>query len=300
MSSSSSSPLPPAAPWRDPFTTHLSSLQPPIVFTLSTLHPVPHSLTPADGIPVLPRARTCVFRGFFGSLPPNNGRNPAPLNPPIYTSDMLTFTTDARTSKVSDIFDTASSPLPGPSGGGGPVEAVFWVEEAKTQWRIRGNAWVLGADIDSDGEGARKVREVLLERMRKSGEGRGEKGGDEQEEGKKEWSFAKEVTAHFGNLSPVMRGSFKGPEPGKPMDYGRGEGEGELGGRLEDLEDEVARRHFRVVVVVPGEVDRVDLREETRPRRWLYTFRGEGGGEEGAKLPGGEMEGGWEVTELWP
>ncbi|KAK0671123.1 pyridoxamine 5'-phosphate oxidase-domain-containing protein [Cercophora samala] len=285
---SSLSPPPTAAPWREPFTTHLASLQPPI-FTLATLHPVPHQLSPSASIPVLPRARTCVFRGFWGSLPPNE-RNPAPLNPPLFTSDLLTFTTDARMAKTSEIFDTAGPDSQtvsgGPSGGGGPVEAVFWVEETKTQWRVRGRAWVLGPGMDGDGDGARKVRGVLGERMRRTGKGEGE------------WSWEREVTAHFGNLSPVMRGSFGGPEPGAPVDYHQGK---KLGERLEDLGDGEARGNFRVVVVVPEEVDRVDLREETRPRRWLYTYRGgekEKTGE--AKYAGGKVEGEWEVVELWP
>ncbi|KAK4181929.1 pyridoxamine 5'-phosphate oxidase-domain-containing protein [Triangularia setosa] len=279
---------PPPAPWREPFTTHLTSLQPPI-FTLATLHPVPSHLSPSPSIPVLPRARTCVFRGFFGSLPPNS-RNPAPLNPPIYTSDLLALTTDARMSKTSEIFDTAGGDSQtasgGPSGGGGPVEAVFWVDKTKTQWRVRGTAWVLGPDVDGESDGARKVRSVLQPKMRKTdGEGK-----------EQDWSFGREVTAHFGNLSPVMRGSFRGPEPGAPMDYHQ---ERKLGETLEDLGDGVARKNFRVVVIVPEEVDMVDLSEETRPRRWLYTYRGAGKGE-GAKLAGGKVEGEWEVVELWP
>ncbi|KAK4204074.1 pyridoxamine 5'-phosphate oxidase-domain-containing protein [Triangularia verruculosa] len=292
----SSPPSPPPAPWKDPFSSHLSHLTPPI-FTLATLHPVPQHLSPSISIPVLPRARTCVFRGFFASLP-SNPHNPAPLNPPTFTSDLLTFTTDARMSKTAEIFDTAGGTSQtasgGPSGGGGPVEAVFWVDETKTQWRVRGTAWVLGPDVDSDSDGAMKVREVLRQRMRKL-----------EEKGGEEWEFGREVTAHFGNLSPVMRGSFRGPESGAPVDYHQ---KAKLGERVEDLGDVVARGNFRVVVIVPEEVDRVDLREEVRPRRWLYTYRGEQqqrqqgeeGDGQGAKLAGGKLEGEWEVVELWP
>lgn len=179
------------------------------------------------------------------------------------------------------------------TGGGGPVEAVFWVEPARTQWRVRGSAWVLAGDADSEGEGARRVRALLMGRMRRRDPARA---GDPSEGG--EWSFAREVTGHFGNLSPLMRGSFKGPAPGTPVAYGAAEGEASaMGHRLEDLEDEAARRNFRTVVIVPEEVDQVDLTDEMRPKRWLYVYRGAPGE---SKLAGGEVIGEWEKAEVWP
>jgi hypothetical protein len=93
-----------------------------------------------------------------------------------------------------------------------------------------------------------------------------------------------------------MRGSFKAPPPGTPVAYHTEKGEG-LGQRVDDLEDEAARRNFRVVVIVPDEVDQVDLRDELRPRRWLYVYRGADGE---SKLPGGEVIGEWEKVEVWP
>mgnify|MGYP002623065271 CR=1 FL=1 len=178
------------------------------------------------------------------------------------------------------------------SGGGGPVEAVFWIEPARTQWRIRGTAWILAAGDIDDGEsvGAKKVREMLLSRMRRIS-------GDDNN--KEEWSFSREINAHFTNLSTIMRGSFKNPPPGVPVEGNPpGPGEG-LGQRVEGglEEDEMARRNFRVVVIVPEEVDRVDLGDPERARRWLYILRGEG---EETKLPGGVKEGDWEVVEVWP
>jgi hypothetical protein len=95
-----------------------------------------------------------------------------------------------------------------------------------------------------------------------------------------------------------MRGSFRGPTPGTPLAglSGAEKGEG-LGQRVDDLEDEGARRNFRVVVIVPDEVDQVDLSDELRPRRWLYVYRGAGGE---PKLAGGEVIGEWEKVEVWP
>lgn len=264
----------PVTPWREAFTSHLSSLHPP-TFALATLHHQP-------GSDPTPRARTCVYRGLWCHRP-NNKHNPVHQNLPFFDSDCPVFTTDVRMEKVGEIM-TEPFPEGEESGGGGYVEAVWWVPEHGTQWRVRGRAWVMGRDIDGDGKGAKAVRKAVQGRMRETVV----KGGG--------WSFAREVTRHFGNLSPVMRGSFRGPPPGTPRNR---EPEPEsglgIGQEVEDMEDEVARANFRVVVIVPEEVDQVDLSDGKDPRRWLYTYRGgEGPG------MGGEVLGEWEKVELWP
>lgn len=109
--------------------------------------------------------------------------------------------------KVSELFTTGpghaedASQMQG-SGGGGPVEAVWWVEEVGLQWRIRGTGWVVrGEDMDQGGEndnsGVRTVKSEVGERMRV-----------EKEERREEWSWGREVTGHFGNCSPRMRGEW--------------------------------------------------------------------------------------------
>ncbi|KAB5576502.1 pyridoxamine 5'-phosphate oxidase-domain-containing protein [Coniochaeta sp. 2T2.1] len=276
------------APWREAFLSHVSSMKSP-TFTLSTLHPVPSSSSSSSStsrsIPALPRARTCIYRGLFASLPVNS-HNKAPLNPPVWESDLPTFTTDARMEKTGDLFDTAGEISAGQTGGGGPVEAVFWVEESGTQWRVRGTGWVLGPDVESD-EGLR-TRQAILARMRRRDPSAQEKG--------ENWSWSKEITAHFGNLSPGMRGSFKSPPPGTPIAVPPGEGEG-VGQEVEDMDDEIARRNFRVVVIVPDEVDRVEYKDPKKPRRSVYYYRGRSSQ---AREPGGEVVGEWEVVEVWP
>lgn len=133
---------------------------------------------------------------------PENKHNEAPQNERVYETDLLTFTSDARMEKIPDIF--ASSAGHGEreqsrgSGGGGPVEAAFWIKEVMTQWRIKGEAFVVAPDIEGEGEessGVRTVKSEVGRRMRVVRVGK---------EG--EWSWAKELTAHFGNLSPGMRG----------------------------------------------------------------------------------------------
>lgn len=273
----------PPAPWRSAFMAHAADMSPPIL-TLSTLHAVPaqSASSPPPPLHYVPRARTVAFRGMWGSLP-TNSLNPAPRNPRLYESEMPVFTTDARMDKIADLLGNEPASAGG-SGGGGAVEGVFWALKAKTQWRLRGKAYVLGPDMDEDEATPRRVRESLLGRMRKvlSSE-RGD-----------EWSWGREVTAHFGNMSPVMRGSFRNPPPGSPVSKIPEDDRLRLGQKVTDLHDEVARKNFRVVVIVPEEVDRVDLSDAERAMRWRYRFVPEGG----AAGPEGRMV--WEIVELWP
>lgn len=139
---------------------------------------------------------------------PENKHNDAPKNPPVYESDMPTITSDVRMEKVPEIFATSAGHadrpgLTGGSGGGGPVEAVFWVKDTTTQWRIKGTAYVVGQDIEGDGKqekessGVRTVKSEVGKGMRETEEGKGKES---------EWSWQTELTGHFGNLSPGSRG----------------------------------------------------------------------------------------------
>lgn len=137
---------------------------------------------------------------------PENKHNDAPRNESVYESDLPTFTTDVRMQKVPEIFGsgpghaTKLEQAQG-SGGGGPVEAVWWVKEIQVQWRIRGQAFVVGPDIEGDevSSGVRTVKSEVGKRMRVAS-------GMEGKEG--EWSWQTELTGQFGNLSPGMRGEF--------------------------------------------------------------------------------------------
>lgn len=76
---------------------------------------------------------------------------------------------------------------------GGPVEAVYWVKDVMTQWRIRGRGYVVGGP---EGKEEDLVRKEVESRMRRV-EGRNG-----------EWNWETEITAHFGNCNPGMRGEF--------------------------------------------------------------------------------------------
>ncbi|KAI0117261.1 pyridoxamine 5'-phosphate oxidase-domain-containing protein [Daldinia grandis] len=280
----STSPLGPA-PWRQLFLEHVQTMASP-EFTLSTVR---KTSTSSSGTVCSPRARTCVFRGLFAGLPVNP-KNDAELNPDVYETDFLSFTTDCRMDKMAELFGVEEGGEEGGTGGklcgsgaGAPVEAVFWVRQTGTQWRVRGKAYILAPDIE-DSAGGKQVISSLTGRMRRKNTS-------------PEWRFGREVTAHFGNLSPLMRGSFRNPPSGVPVALPVGDARLGLGQEVRDLHDEVARANFRVVVVVPEGVDRTDLSDAERGRRWLYTFVGAASE---PKVPGGVVEGGWEVVEVWP
>lgn len=214
---------------------------------------------------------------------PENKHYSGPENPRVYESDLLTLTTDVRMNKVHEIFKSSSSAEGDSEGsaGGGPVEAVFWIREVSTQWRIKGEAYIIGPDIESDGDessGAKMVKARLREHMRVV-----------NEDGTESWSWATEVAGHFGHLSPGMRGSFKNPAPGMAVSLVPPDEHLRLGQKVTNLYDEVARKNFRVVVIRPTEVEQTDLSDPDKARRWNFSYQsGEGAVE------------GWEVDELWP
>ena len=279
------------SPWKSLFAEHLEKLGGGgAEFVLATVT--------STG---LPKARYCIFRGFWGSLP-ENPHNKLTKNPAIYESDCPTFATDCRMSKTFDFFATGKGKgdleqSRSGTGGGGPVEAVFWVKEVMTQWRIRGKCWVIAADDVEGGEDAAQnsgtvsMKAELQRYVRTVGD-------DSSQE--KDWSWRREVENHFENLSPTMRGSFKNPEPGKPISEGKGNAGEALGQKAGHLsEEELARRNFRVAVIIPEEVEQVDLSDPDNCKRRIWRVA------ENAGVPNTEGENSqsvkeWNVVETWP
>jgi pyridoxamine 5'-phosphate oxidase len=186
----------PQAPWKSLFNEHLSKMSPP-QFVLGTVAKAPSGST----TPYVPRVRYCIFRGFWTELPENK-HNDAERNPKVYESDLPTFTTDVRMEKVGEIFGSSAGHADSKeqtqgSGGGGPVEAVWWAEETGTQWRIKGRAYIVADDIEGaeESSGVRTVKSEVGKRMRIV---------DESKE--KDWSWKRELTGNFGNQSPGIKG----------------------------------------------------------------------------------------------
>ncbi|PYI11911.1 hypothetical protein BO78DRAFT_413015 [Aspergillus sclerotiicarbonarius CBS 121057] len=241
----------PLAPWLSPLKTHLTSPSATTSFTLTT---IAHS---SSGVPV-PRARTVEFRGFFPTL----NLHPSAikslkeqnigLNADVYESEMIAVTTDVRMEKVGEL-----------GASGGVVEGVFW--------------------LASEGEGERErekvSREVVGRGLRlKVPEGEGGK--------EEEWTWERQVDMYFANHSPAMRGTFKNPPPGTPRSQDPGNPQLKLGQKVEDLRDEVARANFRVLVIRPEEVERLDLQDPANVTRTRWT----------AVRDGEE----WQEVYLWP
>jgi len=97
-----------------------------------------------------------------------------------------------------------------------------------------------------------------------------------------------------------MRGLFKNPPPGEPVNdkskVGKGEKLGQEAGNLED--EDLARSNFRVAVITPEEVEAVDLSDPSACKRWLWTIVEERGGHGGgdSSRPVGQ----WDMVETWP
>ncbi|KAK4610751.1 hypothetical protein CLAFUW4_13571 [Fulvia fulva] len=266
-----------AAPWKEAFLCDMDTMEGQ-EFAFSTLHNTTFNMDSmhsgseySSGFE--PRNRFCAFRCFWAELP-DNASNPAPRNEGAFVSDMPTFTTDVRTEKIPDLFAGCNEGLDG-SGGGAPCEAVWWIRSTLRQWRVRGRAYVVGPDIEGDGKGALAVRQALRRRMRVV-----------RKDGQRSWSWSKELTAQFGNLSPSKRGRFVAPPPGRPVDEPYDDEILGVGRQIHDLEHPIARKHFRVVVIVPEVVERLDMQDPRTARKHVYTFNSE--------------HDSWTYQECWP
>jgi hypothetical protein len=71
------------------------------------------------------------------------------------------------------------------------------------QWRVEGKAFIIGGDSADRAE--MRAREEIWKwmRLRESGTESAASHGAETA-----WSWEREITAHFANLSPIMRGRF--------------------------------------------------------------------------------------------
>ncbi|KKK17043.1 hypothetical protein AOCH_004419, partial [Aspergillus ochraceoroseus] len=113
-----------------------------------------------------------------------------------------------------------------------------------------------GLGIDGEEEEEKVARERIRRGMRRTVS---DGDADADADADADWDWDRQVTAYFANHSPVMRGSFRNPPPGQLRSQAPEDPRLGLGQTVEDLLDPVARRNFRVVVIAPEEVERLDL-----------------------------------------
>lgn len=173
------------APWRDLLDSHLKQTS-GYEFTIATVG------YGAQQRPV-PRLRTCGCRGFFPELELHSKGQEAMDqqvedggNPPVFESDMLSFTTDARMEK-----------LPQLESSGHAIEAVFWLKGLMNQWRIKGTAYAIGDPSGDNADEEKASRNEIMKSLRL-------KSDDDSSIAK--WTWEKAVTKYFANHSPVARG----------------------------------------------------------------------------------------------
>lgn len=86
----------------------------------------------------------------------------------------------------------------------------------------------------------------------------------------------------------VPEGTLRDPPPGSPVASGHPDKDHELGQKVTDLHDPIARENFRVVIIKPNVVEQLDISEPAKARRWTYTFVEKNG------------QGEWLTEEQWP
>lgn len=189
-SMASSNQTAPAAPWKSLFLEHVSKQEDPYM-AVATVQRDPKSGSS------IPRVRYCGFRGFFGELKLHQSaekqlKEENELNPSLYESDLLAFTTDVRMQKIEQFSDFE-----------GAIEVAFWVKELMAQWRLKGKAFVIGDDANKSAE--KESRAEIAKALRKKQ--------NHPESSAENWTWEKEVTAYFANHSPIMRGMYTMPAP---------------------------------------------------------------------------------------
>lgn len=109
-------------------------------------------------------------------------------NPDTYESDMLCFTTDIRMEKL-DQLETS----------GHAVEAVFWLKDLMTQWRVKGKAFAVGDPRGEGFEGEKDARKNLRTSLRVK---------ENHDGSTSDWTWERATTKYFANHSPLARCMF--------------------------------------------------------------------------------------------
>ncbi len=90
-------------------------------------------------------------------------------------------------------------------------------------------------------------------------------------------------------LNSMTQGTMRNPPPGRPVTTEHPDKEHELGQTVTNLRDPIARENFRVVIIIPDEVEQLDIHDRSKARRWKYSL-----------VVDNEGQGRWHTEELWP
>lgn len=98
-------------------------------------------------------------------------------------------------------------------------------------------------------------------------------------------------------LTHYPTGSFRIPSPGRPKsEVPLKEPFIDVGKRVHDVNDPHARNNYRIVVIIPTDVEKLDISDYEKSTRINWTFVED----ESSNYGGDERRGRWEETELWP
>jgi len=176
-----------------------------------------------------PSARTVVFRGFVGETRDSNPpENLLAVNPPAVSSLVL-VSTDALAAKVRELEESS-----------GVFEVCWWHPGTNQQIRFNGKAHVYRKD------GKLPFPEERLKRyIRTQGE----------------WKWDREYYRLWASHQPALRGSFRNPPPGTPLNSEKGNKLNvvELGPEDDGPEAREAKSRFSMLVLEIAQLEILNL-----------------------------------------
>jgi len=178
-----------------------------------------------------PSVRTVIFRGFVGESREENEPEKLPGGNPPAQSSLIVVTTDALMPKVSEL-ETSD----------GVFEVSWWQAGTNQQIRFNGKAHIYRPNpaITFPEEELNKYIDV------------GKKGG---------WTWENERERLWRSHRPVMRGSFRNPQPGTLLDDEKRKKlrPVELAADDDGPEAQEAKQRFSLVVLQVLELEILDL-----------------------------------------
>jgi len=193
-----------------------------LFFSLATIKPGPQPR---------PAVRTVGFRGFIGE-PKDNKSDKLPGGNPPAQSSLILLSTDTLMAKVGEIEQT-----------GGVYEVAWWHAGTNQQIRFSGTAHLFRRNAKVEFPKDRLKQYISVQ-------------------GNGEWSWEAERERMWKAHKPGLRGSFRNPPPGSPLDSEEKRDRlkvVELDGDDDGPEAREAKERFSLVVLEVTELEILDL-----------------------------------------